>query len=690
MVQPGGGCGIGDSEGTEGVDWTWLFDSFEGQRADGPGEGSEGTVCVTVAMDSACTVGIIGCDAIPYVVEVWQAPEVVVATAKGKLRSDKKGRLHTVDSLGQERDFVGYLVPDCPYSLWPLDDRLQEGERYVQTANSAQIENPDGTVSVLRREKGLWVFDIPDIEGIACAVSLQHQVQGHPHDPKCEHCLRGRQRARKRHKKSIVHIDQRGNTVYFDLMGPFPLDLEGNVYELTVSEGEHGWMEVTGIKDKSSAVAAESLCRVVSDCFNNSNQDPSSIGRYHSGQGKEFAGKVQELIEKSGAVHTDTGGYNSSTNPVEGAQGRLQQTARAMLVQCTGGHSYYEELRGVALKRSAYCINRCSRQGRDSAYKEAWKRDFVWDSSEHVFGARCVFKLNRRVGAKMEAVSEVGIWVGRDLRSNGHWIVPLQAYDPHSMEYTLGKLVSVQTVRVFEDQFPLRCAHTSSTDLVKFEGFIERFDPLYQHVDDSTAAHEHTEYRVKQIIGSRHRGRGKRYVVMWDDGLDTVTVEPGKNLHSDLTTEYEKMVAAAESACAVISEQTTEVERMIEELMRKQKITGSVEEWVPGVTTELESVIEERMEEVSDEVREQVLREEMGMKLRMILERKGDGRKKGRLIGQGFLEGEEVTGTYVDSPVSSFAAVRMLLFMSGEVGDVIASGDISKAFLRADEYKSVK
>ena len=70
----------------------------------------------------------------------------------------------------------------------------------------------------------------------------------------------------------------------------------------------------------------------------------------------------------------------------------------------------------------------------------------------------------------------------------------------------------------------------------------------------------------------------------------------------------------------------------------------------------------------------------------MILERKGDGRKKGRLIGQGFLEGVEVTGTYVDSPMSSFAAVRMLLFMSGEVGDVIASGDISKALLQADEY----
>ena len=60
VVQPGGGCGIG---GSEGVDWAWLFDCFEGQRADVSGAGSEGTVCATVALDSACTVGIIGCDA---------------------------------------------------------------------------------------------------------------------------------------------------------------------------------------------------------------------------------------------------------------------------------------------------------------------------------------------------------------------------------------------------------------------------------------------------------------------------------------------------------------------------------------------------------------------------------------------------------------------------------------------------
>ena len=45
----------------------------------------------------------------------------------------------------------------------------------------------------------------------------------------------------------------------------------------------------------------------------------------------------------------------------------------------------------------------------------------------------------------------VGIWVGRHLTSNEHLIVPLSGYNPHSGEYNLGKIVSVRTVRVFED-----------------------------------------------------------------------------------------------------------------------------------------------------------------------------------------------------------------------------------------------
>jgi hypothetical protein len=70
----------------------------------------------------------------------------------------------------------------------------------------------------------------------------------------------------------------------------------------------------------------------------------------------------------------------------------------------------------------------------------------------------------------------------------------------------------------------------------------------------------------------------------------------------------------------------------------------------------------------------------------MILEHKKDGRRKGRLVGQGFWEDVCTTGQYVDSPVACFATVRSLLFMNGREGEVVGSGDMCKAFLKADEY----
>ena len=64
------------------------------------------------------------------------------------------------------------------------------------------------------------------------------------------------------------------------------------------------------------------------------------------------------------------------------------------------------------------------------------------------------------------------------------------------------------------------------------------------------------------------------------------------------------------------------------------------------------------------------------MRLRMILEATKDGRMKGRLVGQGFLETVSQYGNKTDSPVASLTAMRMLLFMGGEGDAVIASGDM--------------
>ena len=167
--------------------------------------------------------------------------------------------------------------------------------------------------------------------------------------------------------------------------------------------------------------------------------------------------------------------------------------------------------------------------------------------------------------------------MGRNLDSNQHWIAPLTSYNPNSGEYELGKIVSVRTVRVFEDQFPLRCTHTSSTNLEKFEGFVDRFDPLYQHSDDAESPDQ--EFYIQSIIGTKHRGRAKRCALEWASG--ETSLEPESSLREDVPSmldEYIEKVRAAEAACVVQSGGRSDVERMVSELMRKYKQEGSVEE----------------------------------------------------------------------------------------------------------------
>ena len=109
----------------------------------------------------------------PHVQCVWEVPEVVIGTIKGRTRSSQMGRLVIVDSAGICRSFEGYLVPDSPYSLWPVQHTVRGGGVYTENESSARVEYPDGSVLELRRQQGMWVVDIDAESGeIACAASV--------------------------------------------------------------------------------------------------------------------------------------------------------------------------------------------------------------------------------------------------------------------------------------------------------------------------------------------------------------------------------------------------------------------------------------------------------------------------------------------------------------------------------------
>ena len=81
------------------------------------------------------------------------------------------------------------------------------------------------------------------------------------------------------------------------------------------------------------------------------------------------------------------------------------------------------------------------------------------------------------------------------------------------------------------------------------------------------------------------------------------------------------------------------MERMVAELMVKQKVKGELSDWVPGVTDEFDTVTDLRLEAVSEETAQQVLESGNHMKLRMILEEKKGRSTEGSISWSGFLEG---------------------------------------------------
>ena len=111
---------------------------------------------------------------LPQIVRVQLALLVGII---GAVSSSQMGAVVTVDAEGNEREFQEYLVPECPYcySLWPLANQIGADSVCTQTAHSAQIQYPDGRVSSLRREGGLWVVDVVESDeggAVACAVEV--------------------------------------------------------------------------------------------------------------------------------------------------------------------------------------------------------------------------------------------------------------------------------------------------------------------------------------------------------------------------------------------------------------------------------------------------------------------------------------------------------------------------------------
>ena len=255
----------------------------------------------------------------------------------------------------------------------------------------------------------------------------------------------------------------------------------------------------------------------------------------------------------------------------------------------------------------------------------------------------------------------------------------------------------------------------------------------------SASESEGEEYQVETVLNSKLVKGRRFYLVKWKGyGRKDATWEPESALEncSELRQEYEDNLRAAEAYPALLQTLDTgpgrfkldsdsdyesdadsvslfsevvvsefkaylaseggvsagsavgavEASAAVTELMAKQKVKGDVGDWVDGYLKEYNAVKDMRLRELGPEEAARVRAKVLVPRLRMILEAKRDGRKKGRLILQGFLEPYSWDGGLSsDSPVAYMSTIRCLLARGGR-GDVVTSRDVSTAFLQSEGY----
>ena len=139
------------------------------------------------------------------------------------------------------------------------------------------------------------------------------------------------------------------------------------------------------------------------------------------------------------------------------------------------------------------------------------------------------------------------------------------------------------------------------------------------------------------------------------------------------------------SACQPVEPYPYEAEA-VAQLLRQQKRSGTTDEWLPGYRSEMREVTRRRLRPLSQEEIVACEVTQKAVRLRMNLEPKRDGRKKCRLILQGFREPKSWDRGTIDSPVAALSTIRAMVFMTGYARDVMSSIDVSTAFLQSVSY----
>ena len=501
-----------------------------------------------------------------------------------------------------------------------------------------------------------------------------------------------------------------------DLTGPHEPDVDGHQWASVNVERNIGYADV-GLQDtKGSSEVLESVLEMERQLKAESKRE-GRIVSFHHDDDKAYRGEFEKRARKEGWKDTHTGGHRPSTNAVcERRIGMLNQLFRVLLLGCTGGLYYYEQLWGPGLRHANYILNRRPWKRLQGWSPVGWLRGekiLKLDRNLHVFGAYCMWKVSgKQKSGKWQPNSEKGIWVGLNPDVvGGHLVIPIK-WNPKNRCWDLMPTVTATTVHVYDDVFPLKMTAPCDKKKAKFEEFVEAvFDPLTSDSAPEPVDAEDEEYEVEKIVRKRGKGDSLEYLVKYQGytnrhnrWLSATELEDCASLILEFeerqkeaqqrkakgvqgrrgrparvsTQHFAKLMSLIVTMAAVEAAGSGERRRLpeldvraaVEQCVRKQPgLTGGVEDYVDGYEKEIDHMLRRRLRLLEPEEAKRVKAAHQTVSMRMNLEDKRDDRHKGRLILQGCKEPDEWDVESNESPVTLLSTVRTMVFANDEVED---------------------
>ena len=212
---------------------------------------------------------------------------------------------------------------------------------------------------------------------------------------------------------------------------------------------------------------------------------------------------------------------------------------------------------------------------------------------------------------------------------------------------------------------------------------------------------ESVEYEVEKVVDVKQKGGSAWYKIKWKGYNNRYNVwRPESELGcAELIAEFElsrgsgraglrsgavanlfaMLVTSGAAAAATESEllclPSDDVRTACEYLHGRQGVAGDACEFYEGYRIEIDHMLHRRLRLLDDDEAAAVEREHTIVSMRPVLEAKKDGRRKMRLVVQGFKEPLEWDLESNMSPVALTSAVRMLVYAAGRADEVIGCID---------------